>query len=188
MNALLQTLKFLTFDFQINILDMIRFSVPAPFKQGMYEVLNFEYSLELLDIEGREAVIRKREVVRFLQDNIIAYQDQAWGDGDIFAEYKCSPGIPVDSYLEGNRYRVLISLRETKNCGDVEEFHIERHIHGGFAKAQSYFQNKIDHCTRRISIGVVFPKERPPRQAVLIEHNANRTTSIDTSHTQTLPD
>src|SRR5689334_2807497 len=46
--------------------------------QGMYEVLEYEAQLELLDLKGKKAVYSKRQRVRFLQDHIIAYQDQAW--------------------------------------------------------------------------------------------------------------
>jgi len=31
--------------------------------------------------------------VRYLQDNVIAYRDQAWGDGEILVDYRCTPGI-----------------------------------------------------------------------------------------------
>jgi len=47
--------------------------------EGMYEVLDYEAQLELLDSKGETAVLHKRERVRYLQNNIIAYQDQAWG-------------------------------------------------------------------------------------------------------------
>jgi hypothetical protein len=65
---------------------------------GMYEVLKYESTLELKDREGQRATFKKREMVRYLQDNIIAYQDQAWGDGEILLNYRCSPGTPVDCY------------------------------------------------------------------------------------------
>src|SRR5690349_623079 len=87
--------------------------------QGIYEVLAYEAELTLLDRKGSRAYLTKHQQVRFLQDNIIAYQDQAWGDGDIFAEYRCTPGVEVDRYRDGHRYRILISLQETKNRGDV---------------------------------------------------------------------
>jgi hypothetical protein len=48
----------------------------------MYEVLDYESTLELLDKDGHRAYFSKREEVRYLQNSIIAYQDQAWGDGD----------------------------------------------------------------------------------------------------------
>lgn len=52
-------------------------------EEGMYEVLEYESTLELQDRHGKRAIFRKREKVRYLQNNIIAYQDQAWADGEI---------------------------------------------------------------------------------------------------------
>src|SRR3954471_8735822 len=122
--------------------------------EGMYQVLEYEVQLEILDSKSEKAVLHKREKVRFLQDNIIAYQDQAWGDGEIFAGYECSPGVPVDQYREGHRYQILISLRETKNHNDVEEFRIDRTIKRGFTKEVEDFQIEIDHVTRHFSMSV----------------------------------
>ncbi len=156
--------------------------------EGMYEVLEYESRLELLDAKGEKAILHKRERVRFLQDNIIACQDQAWGDGDIFAEYRCSPGVAVDHYREGHRYRILISLRETKNHNDIEEFLIDRTIHRGFTKAVEDFQIEIDHVTRQFSMSIVFPLKRCPKQVSLIERNATRTTPLEAQNQMTLPD
>ena len=41
--------------------------------EGMYEVLDYETTLELLDRQGKNAIVNKRQKVRYLQDNIIAY-------------------------------------------------------------------------------------------------------------------
>ena len=57
--------------------------VQAQVPKGPYEVLEYESTLEFLDPEGTHATFTKRERVRYLQDNIIAYQDQAWGDGEV---------------------------------------------------------------------------------------------------------
>jgi hypothetical protein len=54
---------------------------------GMYEVVNYETTLEILDAKGKAAILTKIEEVRFLQNNIIAFQDQAWGDGKILKDY-----------------------------------------------------------------------------------------------------
>jgi hypothetical protein len=87
-------------------------------QEGMYEILDYDSVLELQDPRGKVAVFKRRQKVKFLQDNIIAYQDYAWGDGNILADYKCSPGVSLDQYQDGFRYNILISLRETKNRGD----------------------------------------------------------------------
>jgi hypothetical protein len=170
------------------LLRLTRRVVALKAHEGMYEVLDYETQLELLDSKGEKAILHKRERVRFLQNNIIAYQDQAWGDGEIFADYQCSPGVAVDRYREGHRYRILIALHATKNRNDVEEFRIERTIKRGFTKTVEDFQIEIDHATRRFSISVVFPRKRHPKQVVLIERNATRSTPLVAENQQTLPD
>src|SRR5664279_5483888 len=156
--------------------------------RAMYEVLEYETKLELLDPQGKLAVYTKHQKVRFLQDNVIAYQDQAWGDGDIFADYKCSPGVPVDRYQEGYRYRILISLRQTKNRGDIEEFRIERYIKDGFMKADGSFQTNVDHRTQKLTLRVIFPSGRAPLQVLFVQQHAARTTTLGAENIRRLSD
>lgn len=155
---------------------------------GIYEALSYEAELELKDTEGRTAIYRKQQRVRFVQDNIIAYQDTAWGDGEIFAEYHCSPGIEVDRYREGHRYQVLISLRETKNRNDREVLQIERVIRDGFTNPTEEFQIDIDHRTRQLAFSIVFPAERSVKQVSLIEQNVDRTTKLGVEYREQLSD
>src|SRR5258708_2698203 len=96
---------------------------PAPYSfsiggqhQRMYEILEYESTLELLDTQGKNAIFHKHQRVKFMQDNIIAFQDYAWGEGtNIFASYCCEPGVVVDRYQDGDRWNILISLRGTKH-------------------------------------------------------------------------
>jgi hypothetical protein len=92
--------------------------------RSLYEVLDHESTLELKDRGGQRATFHKRERGRYLQNRIIAYQDQAWGDGEILLDYRCSPGTPVDRYRSGHKTYILVSRREAKNRGDVDEFNI----------------------------------------------------------------
>ena len=43
--------------------------------EGMYEVLDYESTLEVHDTKGKRATFRKRMKIRYLQDDIIAFQD-----------------------------------------------------------------------------------------------------------------
>jgi hypothetical protein len=54
--------------------------IPIEAQPGIYEVLERDIRLELRDTKGKEAIFFKRQRVRFLQDNIIAWEDKAWGD------------------------------------------------------------------------------------------------------------
>ena len=156
--------------------------------EGMYEILEYDSTLELVDPKGETAIFKRRERVKFLQDNVIAFQDRAWGDDEIFADYKCSPGIEVDRYQEGDRWNVLISLRETKSAGDIEDFYIERTVIRGFTKDEEWRQTEIRHRTRRLKLSIIFPSQRRCRRAVLMERNRNRTTVLDQGYFTDFPD
>jgi hypothetical protein len=108
--------------------------------QGMYEVLEYESTLELLDSRGKRARFSKRQKVRYLQNNIIAYQDQAWGDSEILLKYRCSPGVPVDRYRPGQKTYILISSREVKYRGDVDEFHVQWQMRKCFLRKQEQWE------------------------------------------------
>lgn len=154
----------------------------------LYEILDYAASVELLDTTGRRAVFKKRQRVRFLQDNIIALEDYAWGDGNILVDYRCTPGVVVDKYREGDRWNILISLRETRGAGDIEEFHIERTEKNTFTKTEEWLQTEIRHRTRRLRMSIIFPRKRRCRRAVLVQRKFNRTTVLGLEHFGTLPD
>lgn len=173
----------------LNLLFDVLQRLPAVRKlPGIYEVLDYHAELELKDSKGLVAVYRKRQRVRFLQDNIIAYQDTAWGDGDIFADYRCSPGIEVDRYREGNHFNILISLRETKQRDDLETLAIERTIRKGFVTEVEYFQVDIIHRTRLLSCAVIFPRNRPPKRVSMIAENSKQSVELGPEARQVLPD
>lgn len=155
---------------------------------GLFEVLDYDSTLELLDGAGHLAIFKRRQKVRFLQDHIMAFQDYAWGDGDVLADYRIAPGKVVDCYREGERWNILISLRETKNRSDIEEFHIERTVRDGFTQDVEWRQTAIWLTTKRVRLEVIFPKARPCRRALLLQRSTNRTIELDGEHMQWLPD
>jgi hypothetical protein len=156
--------------------------------EGMYELLEHEIILELRDPKGKTAIHCRRQKVRFLQDNIIAFQDQAWGDGNIFADYKCSPGIPVDQYREGNITRVLISLRGSHNRGDEEQFSFERTIEDGFPEIVEILQTDVIVRTHLLSVSIIFPVKRLPQSVKLIERNTTKGIYLGENEMTKLPD
>lgn len=154
----------------------------------MYEVLDYESVLELKDRHGRQAIFRKHEEVRYLQDNIIAYQDQAWGDGKILINYRCTPGFPVDRYRSGYKTHILISLREVKNRNDTEKFNIEWGIEQGFLLKTGFWATEVSHRTRLVTVKVIFPKLRPPLSYSVVEQNSHITNILDEKSRVQLPD
>lgn len=156
--------------------------------EGMYEVVDYDSTLELIDTRGERAHVRKRETVRYVQDNIIAYQDQSWGDGDILVNYRCTPGVAVDQYRPGQKTYILISLREVKNRGDADEFNMTWDIRGGFLRPTELWAAEVNHKTRHLAMHVIFPKARPPVRAWLTQENQRRTIILAPAAQVMLPD
>lgn len=156
--------------------------------EGMFEVLDYEATLELLNRKGTRAKFSKRRHVRYLQDDIIAFQDYAWGDGEILLDYKCSPGKPVDRYKLGYKQYILISLGTVRNKGDEDEFRFQWKIKNGFLKPDGFWGTDISTRTKRIKITVIFPKSRPPIRASVVESNHRRTHALDVKNYKELPD
>ncbi|MCB0112351.1 MAG: hypothetical protein KDE53_40785 [Caldilineaceae bacterium] len=169
-----------------DLYQLIRQRLPG--NTDMYEILDYESTLELCDTKGATAIFQKRQRVKFLQNNIIAFEDYVWGDGDVLADYKCSPGVVADRYQEGDRWNILISLRETKNKGDITEFHIERLEKDTFLKADEWQQTEIRRKTRRLQMNIIFPKRRRCQRAVLMQRRHNRIQVLGPEHFHELPD
>lgn len=60
---------------------------------GLYEVLDYESLLELHDTRGTKTTFTKEQTIHYLQNNIIAIQDTAWGDGDILPITNAPPAF-----------------------------------------------------------------------------------------------
>jgi hypothetical protein len=156
--------------------------------EGVYEVLDYESMLELHDPKGIKATFSKRKRVRYLQDNIIAFQDYGWGDGEILRNYRTSRGKAVDCYRSGFKTYILLSLREVKNRNDIDEFNIRWNIRRGFLTKDGYWGTDVSQSTKHIKINVIFPKSRPPSRLSLEESNRKRTIELDRNAQQQLPD
>jgi hypothetical protein len=156
--------------------------------QGMYEILDYDASLELLDTKGERAIFHKRQKVIFRQDNVIAFEDYAWGDGEVLVDYRCTPGVVVDKYREGDRWNILIALHGTKSVGDVEHFYIERTVINGYLREEEWLQTEIRRQTRRLKMSVIFPQQRCCSRAEVSQRRANRVTALGPDHFHRLPD
>jgi hypothetical protein len=155
---------------------------------GIYEVLSYESTLELKDSDGKKAVFSKREKVRYLQNNVIAYQDQAWGDGQILLDYRSTPGKAVDMYRPGRKTVVLISIQNIRQFGDQDEFLIEWEMKNGFLRNRELWETSVDHATRRMRVNIIFPANRPPLRVELIEETRHTSTLISDENLSKLMD
>lgn len=156
--------------------------------EGMYEILDYDSTLELLDIHGKNAKFNKNMVIRYLQDDIVSFSDFGWSDGQGLLGYKISPGVPVDRYKSGHRNYVLVSLRQRKTKGETDRFNIEWKIKDGFLLKDGYWQTDVTHKFGKMRLTIIFPRGCPPRRAFVEESNISRNHPIGQEHFRFLPD
>ena len=152
--------------------------------EGVYEVIEYECTLELNDWDGKIASVQKRKKIRYLQNQITTYLDEAWGNGEILLNYRCSPGTPVDEYRLGHKTYKLISLREFRNRGDVEEINIQWDIRNGFLLERGFWGTAINQRMKKLTVKIVFPKNRPPLHVAITECNLQRTHNLENATQQ----
>lgn len=156
-------------------------------RPGIYEILAYETTLEL-STTGKTATFLKRQKVRFLQDYIISFQDYAWGEGDLFADYRVSPGVVADRYQVGDRWHILISLRHMKQRGDLEEFFITTTFKDAFLRREEWQQVEIRHYTKYLKMMIIFPKSRPCKRAVIQQRRRHWSVELGNNQISVLPD
>jgi len=156
--------------------------------EGMYEVLDYESTLELFDAKGKKAAFKKKMKVRYLQDETIAFQDFAWGDGEILLDYKTKPGWEVDQHRSGYKTYILISLREVKNRGSIDDYKITWGIRNGFLTKDGYWSTEISHKMKQGRVNIVFPQSRAPHRVFLEENNRRRAMILDEKYWKKLSD
>jgi hypothetical protein len=137
--------------------------------QALYEVQRFASTLDLVDASGETAILSRDQTIRFLQDGVLGLYDQVWGEGDLFADYQVEPGVVADHFQLGSRYIALISLRQIKNRGDVLRLRVRREIRQGWTQPEEWLETVVSHRTRLLLVSVVFPAQRPPTRAVMVE-------------------
>jgi len=157
-------------------------------KEGIYETLEYESNLEIKNNSGTKATFQKRKKIHYLQDGVIAYQDYAWGDGEILLNYRINRGKAVDRYRAGYKTYILISLREVKNKGDIDEFNIQWNIRNGFLTEDGYWSINVSQRTKHIKMDIIFPKTRPPQRLMLEETNIKRSRDLGSESKKRLPD
>ena len=70
--------------------------------------------------------------------------------------------MAVDKYRSGYKTHILISLREAKNRGDIDEFNIQWCISRGFLSSTGFWGTDVDHRTASVKVEVVFPEKPAP--------------------------
>lgn len=110
----------------------------APSECFRYETIWFHGRLEILDREGRVAIFRRHQRIRFLEDGVAEFIDRVWGDGVLFAGYEVRSMSLVEAIPTRKGYAVLLALPRAFVRGETFDVVTERRIVGAFIDCQAH--------------------------------------------------
>lgn len=135
--------------------------------EGLYTYVEADDEWDIQDDGGQLAINTKRRKIKYLQDEVFAIRDYAWGTGTIGpAKVKAGPGRAVRDYTRDNRHHTIILLDGIRKRGNEDEFTIVREFKGSFVDpATESVQLDVLHTTDVVRSKIVFPAGRPPTRA-----------------------
>lgn len=144
---------------------------------GAYVVSKHISNWDIASPDGSVVIHHKTMSVRWLQTTV-AIHDYVWGEGNLLDSYSCSPGEKVHEFRSGFRTYVVISMKEPRNRGDTDELRFERRITDGFLDSSEYVEVAVVEPTKRLEIGVTFPRDRTPTRSTGMRRRGGREKTI----------
>jgi hypothetical protein len=133
-----------------------------------YETISLDIVLDIEDAGGRRAIYERRQRVRFLAVDSGVVRDLVWGEGDPLARYTATGARRLAVQPDGSRKVVLLGLARRPQRGERVSIRSRRVIINGLTQRQEYCEVLVERPTCRLSMRVLFPRSRPPRDAVLL--------------------
>lgn len=144
---------------------------------GPYEISKMVNELDIQSIDGSLAVHRKQLSLEFLHNQVVAIWEGAYGDGEQFADFKCTPTSlrAVDEFVEGGRRHKVISLRRLYNRGDKIDVTFERTIKNALLDPErEAFLVDVTRRTQTLIIRIIFHKEHKCTEATLYRRHGKK--------------
>lgn len=134
-----------------------------------YETIWLELVLDLQDAQGEHAVLQRRQRIRFLVDGGALVRELVWGEGEQLVRYQARGAHKLAVRPEGSRRAVLLDPALRPAAGDRLTLTSRRTIRGGFRDTSEYCEVYLERPTGRVEVTVVFPANRPPKTAQLVQ-------------------
>ncbi len=130
--------------------------------EGPYEVDEDRTEWDIEADDGSRAVVIKVLKVRFTQSAVVI-QDEAWGDGDLFANYHHNVGTLLKVVDAPPRKYAIVQLVPPRTTGEPVELVSRRTVADGFRGADEWVQLGVANPSLRSEMVVRFPPGRPPQ-------------------------
>ena len=133
-----------------------------------YRTLWLTLDLDLLDRQGRRAVLHRSQRVQVDQPDATVVRELVWGEGEQLVRYRARGARRAATRAEGSHAAVLLLPRDQPAAGDRLTITSRRTIRNGFLGRQEYCEAYLERPTGRLEIRVRFPAGRSPRDARLV--------------------
>ncbi len=129
-----------------------------------YENIFLDEELDLQDPRGERAVLYRRQRVKLLTSEPAIIRDLCWGEGNPLAHFRAQGASKLAVRREGSKSVILLALNRRGGPGETRVLRSRRLIRDEFSDPRGYFELLVERPTKRISLKVIFPKSRPPRE------------------------
>ena len=143
-------------------------AVPAVHPTLPYETRALALRLEISDAQGDHAVLRRDQQIRVRTGDGLVLREVIWGEGRQLARYRVQGARRLGVRREGAQQALLLDPDQPASAGRTVTVRSRRTIRGGFRQQEEYCATLLERPTDQLAITVVFPAERPPRNAQLV--------------------
>lgn len=148
-----------------------------------YENLSVAIVVDLQDKAGRRAVVTCSQRVRFLVSEAGVVTSHVWGEGQRVRRLSLDGARSFGRRAEGSKDLLLLGLNRRPGALSVVSLKAHRLITGGFLKKDEYFEVSVERPTKLLSLRILFPKNRTPRDAYINADRATRDATRSVSFT-----
>ena len=132
-----------------------------------YENVMLEAVLDICDRQGRKAVVRRKQRIRFLAEDAGLIRELVWGEGNPLADYRVQGARCLGFQREGSKSVILLTLARRPTKGEEAVISSCRLISHALTDDNGYAEMLVERPTRYVALKVLFPRTRPPREAHL---------------------
>ncbi len=133
-----------------------------------YTNRTIEVVVDLDGLDGRRALIRRFQEIRFHVQDPVLVRDVVWGEGRTVRDYEATGARILGMQQEGASRTVALTPTAPARAGTRARFSTRRVVEGGFRRPDEYYELMVERPTERVRLRVMFPKTRPPLTTRLV--------------------
>ncbi|MCA9852254.1 MAG: hypothetical protein KC482_01415 [Dehalococcoidia bacterium] len=121
--------------------------------------------LDICDVEGRLAILRRRQTVEFRTPDAGVIRELLWGDGRLLGKTLAHGADLLGGRREGGRVVQFLGTNPPPAKGERRRIETERVVRDALLGAEEYLEGFAERPTSALKLRVLFPEGRFARTA-----------------------